>query len=118
MKAFYLLASTITFLVAMTAAAWAQWPLGKELSQTQQKHEPGPNLTATGRFQIFISPHIKGLTFMLDTDTGKVWAIEKDHASGNYSLKRISVEEVDAKVPPKSASGDTKSAAEKPSDAK
>ena len=75
----------------------AQWPLGKDLTQMAEKSAPGPNITATGRFQIFVSPHLKGNTFMIDTDTGKVWIIMKDHASGNFSLKRVPVEEVDGK---------------------
>jgi len=84
-------------LTGMPQGAEAQWPLGKDVTQLPEKAASGTSITATGRFQIFVSPHIKGSTFMVDTDTGKVWIILKDHSSGNFSLKRVPVEEVDGK---------------------
>ena len=75
----------------------AQLPFG--VDRSKKTEEPSaPNVTMTGRFQIFVSPHIKSATFMLDTDTGRVWIVKKDHKSGNYLLKRVSVEEVDKTI--------------------
>lgn len=62
----------------------------------QKEMQPSPNLTTSGRFQVFTSPNIKGHTFMLDTDTGKVWVMKKDSTSGEFSLHRIVVEQVDS----------------------
>lgn len=75
--------------------AQAQWPLGKELTGQETK-ESFPNVTGTGRFQIFVSPQAKGYTFMLDTDTGRVWIMKKDHTSGEFSLHRVQVEQIDS----------------------
>jgi hypothetical protein len=90
---------TTAFFVAALAAACpsieAQWPLGRDAMQ-MTKTEPGPTVTVSGRFQIFTSPHQKGDTFMLDTDTGRVWLLKKDMTSGEYGFKRIRVEEVDS----------------------
>lgn len=39
-----------------------------------------PQLNApvqSGRFQIFFSPHARGDTFLVDTQTGKVWQLIK-----------------------------------------
>lgn len=78
-----------------TASVHAQWPLGEGVSKMQKELQPSPNLTTSGRFQVFTSPNIKGHTFMLDTDTGRVWIMKKDSASGEFSLNRISVEQVE-----------------------
>jgi hypothetical protein len=106
------------FLVSMGTSAYSQWPLGKELAQTPQKAEPGPGVTTTGRFQVFVSPNHKGYTFMLDTETGKVWTIIKDHTSGDLSLRRVPVEDVDGKLPPTSGSGAAKDGEKKGSETK
>ena len=74
----------------------AQWPLGKELAGQEAKAESGVNVTGTGRFQIFVSPQAKGYTFMLDTDSGRVWIMKKDHSSGEFSLQRVKVDEIDS----------------------
>jgi hypothetical protein len=85
----------ITFLVlALAPCVFAQWPLGREMMPAA-KIEPGPTVTVNGRFQIFTSPNEKDDTFMLDTDTGRVWLLKKDKTSGDYVFKRIRVEEVD-----------------------
>jgi hypothetical protein len=77
-------------------AADAQWPLGKELGQNVLKPaEPSGGITVTGRFQMFCSPNVKGHTFMLDTDTGRVWILKKDNLSGDFSLQRVPVDQVD-----------------------
>jgi hypothetical protein len=89
--------------------AHAQWPLGEGLSKMQKELQPSPNLTTSGRFQVFTSPNIKGHTFMLDTDTGRVWTMKKDSTSGEFSLQRISVEQVDGTKADK-PSGDKKPA--------
>ncbi len=78
-----------TFLVESEA----QWPLGKEISPpTGKTSEAGMFSSGSGRHQIFVSPNIKGHTFMIDTETGKVWIFRKDSASGDYSLQRVTVE--------------------------
>jgi hypothetical protein len=83
--------------LGMTVTAQAQWPLGREAPPLAAKSEDhATQVTATGRFQIFVSPQAKGYTFMLDTDTGKIWILKKDHASGDYSMQRIPVDQVDA----------------------
>lgn len=84
----------LTFML-LAVAAHAQWPLGRDM-MPQPKIEPGPTVTVTGRFQIFTSPYLKGDTFMLDTQSGRVWILEKDSTSGEFSMKRVRVEEVDA----------------------
>ena len=104
--------------LSMAPGALAQWPLGKELQQIAPKSESGTAVTITGRFQVFVSPNLKGNTFMLDTDTGRVWLIVKDHTSGDLSLRRVPVEEVDAKLPPASGSGDTRQKEKKGSETK
>ncbi len=75
--------------------AEAQWPLGKDLTGQEAKTESTPNVTGSGRFQIFVSSQAKGYTFMLDTDTGRVWIMKKDHTSGEFSLNRVPVDQVD-----------------------
>jgi hypothetical protein len=99
--------SSLFVLATTPQGVEAQWPLGKDLTQIPDKSAAGPNITATGRFQIFVSPHLKGYTFMIDTDTGKIWIILKDHASGNFSLKRVPVEEVDGKDFEKRSGGES-----------
>jgi hypothetical protein len=97
MHVFLVIVAVLFILTGTPQGVNAQWPLGKDITQMAEKSVPGPNITATGRFQIFISPHLKGSTFMIDTDTGKIWIILKDHSTGNFSLKRVPVEEVDGK---------------------
>lgn len=77
-------------------AAEAQWPLGRDAQQGLKLGEPGATITVTGRYQIFVSPNVKGHTFMLDTDTGKVWIMKKDSTSGDFSFQRIPVEQIDS----------------------
>jgi hypothetical protein len=86
----------------MMIPAYAQWPLGREGLQESKSSEGVPSVTGTGRFQIFVSPQAKGYTFMLDTDTGRVWIMKKDHSSGEFSLQRVPVDQVDTKEPAKS----------------
>ena len=100
-------------------SADSQWPLGKELSQTALKvGDSSSSITLTGRYQMFVSPNAKGHTFMIDTDTGRLWIMKKDSASGDFSLQRIPVDQVDehkqgasSKQPAKSEK--TKSSGEK-----
>jgi hypothetical protein len=77
--------------------AWAQWPLGKDSPDSVKSGEDGRALTSGGKFQVFTTPQSRGTTFMLDTDTGRMWIMKKDHASGDFSLRRIPVETVDPK---------------------
>ena len=104
--------------VGVVATAQAQWPLGKELAVQEGKStEGGPYVTTTGRYQIFVSPQAKGHTFMLDTDTGRVWIMKKDSTSGDFSLQRVSVEQVDTQTTGKSETKQTKNG-DKPSTTK
>jgi hypothetical protein len=80
----------------------AQWPLGRESLPETKTESPGTSVTGTGRFQVFVTPQAKGYTFMLDTDTGRVWIMKKDSASGEFSLQRIPVDQVDSKETGKS----------------
>jgi hypothetical protein len=79
--------------IGLSGAADAQWPLNAR--NVPKAKEPGLSATAAGRFQVFVSPRIKSATFMIDTDTGKIWIFKKDHSTGDFSLKRVPVENVD-----------------------
>ncbi|MGO9569064.1 MAG: hypothetical protein ACLP5H_16130 [Desulfomonilaceae bacterium] len=104
--------------VCLVATAQAQWPLGKELSVQEGKSTEGsPYVTTNGRYQIFVSPQAKGHTFMLDTDTGRVWIMKKDSTSGDFSLQRVPVEQVDTQATEKSETKQTKNG-DKPSTSK
>lgn len=96
-------------LLYVAVEAHAQWPLGRDVPQLAGKSEEHPaQVTATGRFQIFVSPQAKGYTFMIDTDTGRIWIMKKDHTSGDFSMQRIPVEQVDADRPAKTGTPKTK----------
>ena len=44
----------------------------------QANAAPQPNVPVqSGRFQIFFSPHARAETFLVDTQTGKVWQLVK-----------------------------------------
>ncbi len=99
-------------------AAQAQWPLGRDAQQGLKLGEPGATITVTGRYQIFVSPNVKGHTFMLDTETGKVWIMKKDNTSGDFSFQRVPVEQIDspqtgAAIQGKSKTGETGSPKQK-----
>ncbi|MCX5872197.1 MAG: hypothetical protein NTY51_03040 [Deltaproteobacteria bacterium] len=91
---------SMTCMLFVLLTAWdvpvlAQWPLGKELPPGSTKTgESGGYLTGSGRFQVFVSPNIKGHTFMLDSETGRVWIFKKDNASGDISIQRIPVDQL------------------------
>ncbi len=75
--------------------SYAQWPLGKDTTSGSIKPaESSGYLTGSGRFQIFVSPNIKGHTFMLDAETGRLWIFKKDTASGDLSLQIIPVDKL------------------------
>ncbi len=105
--------------LAMLGLSHAQWPLGRDTAQQIGKSgEPGATVTLSGRYQIFISPNVKGHTFMLDTDTGRVWIMKKDNTTGDFSFQRIPVDQVDsekkdAQVQDKSKPGDKESSKQK-----
>jgi hypothetical protein len=93
----------------LASSAQAQWPLGKEFATQEAKStESSPYVTTTGRYQIFVSPQAKGYSFMLDTDTGRVWIMKKDSTSGDFSLQRIPVEQVDTQPTGKAETKQTK----------
>jgi hypothetical protein len=96
MKASWCVTMVLALGLVMPSSAAAQWPLGRELPPMPVKDE-GTHVLAsgTGRFQIFVSPNIKGHSFMLDTETGRVWIMKKDATTGEFSLQRIPVEQVD-----------------------
>jgi len=95
MKRIIIPAALTMALLAMPTCSSGQWPLGREGLQGL-KTEPSPTVTIRGRFQVFTSPNVKGETFMLDTDTGRMWILKKDSTTGLFTLERIQVEEVDA----------------------
>jgi hypothetical protein len=80
--------------------AHGQWPMGKDPAEQKLKlAEPGGTITITGRFQMFVSPNVKGHTFMLDTETGRIWILKKDNTSAEFSLQRVPVEQLDGQQP-------------------
>ena len=102
MKTLATSASILILSLGLIGDGHSQWPLGRESGQVPKGNEQATwNLMASGRHQIFVSPHIKGHTFMIDTDTGKVWVMKKDSTSGEFSLQRIPVEEVEGPQPEK-----------------
>jgi len=84
------------FMSSIWDVVQAQWPLGREDGHAAKSAEARESIMVSGRHQVFISPHAKGHTFMIDTDTGKVWVLKKDGASGEFSFQRIPVDQVDA----------------------
>jgi hypothetical protein len=80
---------------ALAISAEAQWPLGREAPNIAKPSESAVAVTGCGRFQVFVSPHVKGHTFMLDTDTGRVWSMKKDATTGDFSFQRIPVDDLD-----------------------
>jgi hypothetical protein len=114
MKKFTLPLAKIVFCLFVLSAletgpAYAQWPLGKELASPEPKTESSPQVTGSGRFQIFVSPQTKGFTFMIDTETGKIWVMKRDHTAGEFSLQRVHVEEIDAQTAGKTEKSDKSS---------
>jgi hypothetical protein len=105
-----LLAKTVFFLFVLfalkTGPAYAQWPLGKELASPEPKTESAPQVTGSGRFQVFVSPQAKGYTFMIDSETGKIWVMKRDHTAGEFSLHRVHVEGIDAQTTGKTEKSD------------
>ncbi len=96
MKPTMLVCVILALCLGTAITAESQWPLGKELSQAAPKGgDSSSSITLTGRYQMFVSPNVKGHTFMIDTETGRLWIMKKDPASGDFSLKRIPVEQVD-----------------------
>ena len=95
-RLFYAVLIGSILMISSESKLYAQWPLGKDLSPAPARSgESSGYLTGSGRFQVFVSPNIKGHTFMLDTESGRVWIFKKDSASGDISLKRISVDKLD-----------------------
>jgi len=102
-------------LVFAPLCADAEWPLGRETSIVTKASESTPCLMVSGRFQIFVSPNIKGHTFMLDTDTGRAWIMKRDDTTGEFSMKRVPVDQVDEGQTPKSGSAKSKTEDGRPS---
>ena len=81
----------------ITDLAHAQWPLGRDAAQQVPKSgERGDAITLTGRYQVFVSPNVKDHTFMIDTDTGRIWIMKKDSTTGDFSFRRIPVDQIDS----------------------
>ncbi len=79
------------------------WPL-PSLAQMPFSAPAGPSeislgkgVPTTGRFQVFVSPNIEGKTFMIDSDTGKIWVVKKDHSTGELYLQKLTVEDINEK---------------------
>jgi len=96
MKGITSAAALAIIFLAIPIPSNGQWPLGRDGLQGTLKTEPSPTITVRGRFQFFTSPNVKGETFMLDTETGRVWILKKDGTTGLFGLERIRVEDVDA----------------------
>ena len=106
-----LIRSVITVILCLIVAglAHAQWPLGRDgAPQMLKSGEHGDTITLTGRFQVFVSPNVKGHTFMLDTDTGRIWIMKKDSTTGDFSFQRIPVEQIDSQQTGKSVQDKSK----------
>ena len=58
---------SIAFAVIITGIAWAQ--NAKPSALPAQPFQAGP----TSRYQIVFGPHARADTFMLDTQTGRIW---------------------------------------------
>lgn len=115
MRVLKLCALILAFFVATMTSALAQWPLGREVSQQPFKAgEPGATITITGRYQVFVSPNVKGHTFMIDTETGRVWVMKKDHTSGEFSFQRVPVDQVDGQQSGRSVPEKTKESQKEP----
>lgn len=82
--------------VMLPGIAASQWPLTRDESLAAKAGEARDNIMVSGRYQVFVSPHAKGHTFMIDTDTGRIWVLKKDGASGEFSFHRVHVEQVDS----------------------
>jgi hypothetical protein len=100
MKTFLSVVVIGCFVLVTDTSSEAQLPLGRD-TPTVLKQESSGTVTVTGRYQIFVSPHVKGHTFMLDTETGRLWILKKDGMSGDFSMERIAVEQVDSQTSPK-----------------
>ncbi len=83
--------------------AAAQWPLGRDEGIGAKGTEHRESIMVSGRYQVFVSPNVKGHTFMIDTDTGRVWVLKKDSSSGEFSFQRVIVDQVDLGKKEKSA---------------
>ncbi len=93
-------AATVVLCLIIAGLAQAQWPLGRDATPPVLKSgERGDTITLTGRFQVFVSPNVKGHTFMLDTDTGRIWIMKKDSTTGDFSFQRIPVDQIDSQPP-------------------
>jgi hypothetical protein len=101
-------------LVFAPLCAEAEWPLGRDMPAAPKASESTPSIMSSGRYQVFVSPNIKGHTFMLDTDTGRVWIMRRDDTSGEFSLKRVPVEQVDQGQTAKGGSGKSKTEDKQP----
>jgi hypothetical protein len=101
MKTVVAAAAVLILSLGLTGTGSPQWPLGRDASQAPKSGETFQSLMVTGRYQMFVSPHIKGHTFMIDTDTGRVWIMKKDNTTGDFSLQRIPVEEAQGQQPEK-----------------
>ena len=47
------------------------------IAADQPPPDQSPPTTLTGRYQIVFSPHMRADTFLLDTETGRVWSVVK-----------------------------------------
>ncbi len=100
---FSFLVGTIVILL-LPQIAMSQWPLARDDAVSTKQVDTRDMIMASGRYQVFVSPHAKGHTFMIDTDTGRIWVLKKDSASGEFSFHRVHVEQVDGEKKEKSRS--------------
>jgi hypothetical protein len=100
------LCKTYTLVIAaalLPGTAWAQWPLGRDEGISAKGTERVETIMVSGRYQVFVSPNAKGHTFMIDTDTGRVWVLKKHSTSGDFSFQRVPVDQVDGDKKEKAA---------------
>lgn len=97
----------IVQLVLWPAASMAQMPFSAPSGPSEINL--GKGVPTTGRFQVFVSPNIDGKTFMIDSDTGKIWMVKKDHSTGALYLEKLAVEDINEKKKDDPEAGDNSS---------
>lgn len=85
----------LLLIAIMVAPCYAQWPISPDMGKSTKEKDDRVSVTGSGRFQVFVSPSVKGETFMLDTETGKVWILKKNHSTGDFFFEKLRVEGVD-----------------------
>ncbi len=64
---------TLGGFILIASLAVLTWPASSQSAQPSQGQQSGSEVT--GRFTIIFNPEIRADLFLLDTQTGKVWAL-------------------------------------------